>query len=306
MPLDADAPAADACRSGELVSCSNFEEVVRRYPYVEDVADFDDRALLTVPLRDADSVLGAAFWAFDDPHDFDGGALAFVDLVVEPVVAAIGRARARARSEETARQLLEREQELARSRARLAALVDANVLGIIEGEGAQITRANQTFLSMLGLPANAVEQGLDYPSLTPVEWQAQDAEVVAHMLSHGRAEPFEKEYLRTDGTRVPVLIGGATVSTDPFTWIVYVADLTVRRDAERQSAARQSASRSAVARAARDRPGARGELAAQPPSRRAGLRGGRPLLGRGRGCHRRWRLLRHRRGGGRTLRGVGW
>lgn len=129
-----------------------------------------------------------------------------------------------------------RDAELASSRARLEALVGAEVIGIIAGEGTRIHEANRTFLDMVGLGPGALRDGsLDWAQLTPEEWRAQDAAVTAVMLREGRAEPFEKEYLHADGSRVPVLVGGATLTVDPFRWIVYVADLRARRSAEHQA-----------------------------------------------------------------------
>ncbi len=126
--------------------------------------------------------------------------------------------------------------ELASSRARLDALVGAEVIGIIAGEGTLILEANRTFLDMVGLGPDALRDGpLDWAQLTPPEWRSQDDEVMALMARDGRAEPFEKEYLHADGSRVPVLVGGAALTVEPFRWIVYVADLRARRRAEQQA-----------------------------------------------------------------------
>ena len=46
--------------------------------------------------------------------------------------------------------------------------------------------------------------------LTPAEWRDRDARALAEMRTTGTVQPFEKEYFRKDGSRVPVLIGGAT------------------------------------------------------------------------------------------------
>jgi PAS domain S-box-containing protein len=53
--------------------------------------------------------------------------------------------------------------------------------------------------------------GLDWRKLTPPDW-AQSSQVVAEELRNlGRAKPYEKEYFRKDGSRVPVLVGVATI-----------------------------------------------------------------------------------------------
>ena len=43
--------------------------------------------------------------------------------------------------------------------------------------------------------------------LTPPEWRDRDARTVEELKTTGTVQPFEKEYFRKDGSRVPVLIG---------------------------------------------------------------------------------------------------
>src|SRR5205814_10438122 len=43
-----------------------------------------------------------------------------------------------------------------------------------------------------------------------------------------RSTPFEKELIRKDGTRVPVLIATAVLKLSPFKWITFVQDLRPR------------------------------------------------------------------------------
>ena len=52
------------------------------------------------------------------------------------------------------------------------------------------------------------------------------------MRTTGTVQPFEKEYFRKDGSRVPVLIGGATLDERGDTVVIFVVDLTERKRAE--------------------------------------------------------------------------
>jgi signal transduction histidine kinase len=75
---------------------------------------------------------------------------------------------------------------------------------------------------------------LRWPDLTPPEWQAVSAQAEAQLRATGTCEIFEKEYLRSDGSRVPVLIT-ATLNGDARSeTLAFVLDLTERKGAEEE------------------------------------------------------------------------
>ena len=122
-------------------------------------------------------------------------------------------------------------------------LVDANIIGIIiwEVEG-RILEANDEFLRMVGYDREDLSAGrLHRTPLTPPEWRDRDARTVAELKRIGTAQPFEKEYVRKDGSRVPVLIGGAMFEEGTSQGVGFVLDLTERKRAE--EALRQSEER---------------------------------------------------------------
>jgi PAS domain S-box-containing protein len=113
-------------------------------------------------------------------------------------------------------------------------LVDANILGICiwNLEGA-IVGANEAFLHMLHYGREDVVSGrLRWTDLTPAEWREQDERAVAELRSTGTFQPFEKEYFRKDGSRMPVLIGGALFEESGNEGVAFVLDLTERKRAE--------------------------------------------------------------------------
>jgi PAS domain S-box-containing protein len=114
--------------------------------------------------------------------------------------------------------------------APLRLLFDANVIGVIfaSAEGA-LTDANDAFLRMLGFSRDELASGrLSWATLTPVEYRPADERALAEMRSSGRFSPYEKEYFAKDGTRVPILIGGATVPAtngSPMGGVAFVLDM---------------------------------------------------------------------------------
>jgi PAS domain S-box-containing protein len=68
--------------------------------------------------------------------------------------------------------------------------------------------------------------------LTPPEWRDRTARALAEREKTGTIEPYETEYFRRDGSRVPVLIGGAAFDELGDQGVAFVLDLTERKRAE--------------------------------------------------------------------------
>ena len=74
-----------------------------------------------------------------------------------------------------------------------------------------------------------------WTDMTPVEWRDRDVLAVDEVKRTGIAQPFEKEYFRKDGGRVPVLIGAATFQEGGNDGVAFVLDLTERKRAEAEA-----------------------------------------------------------------------
>jgi PAS domain S-box-containing protein len=108
------------------------------------------------------------------------------------------------------------------------------VVGIVSGEFDRITDASDAFLAMVGYGHDDLIDGRPYwPDLTPAEYSLLDERAHEEGLVNGACTPFEKEYIRKDGTRVRVLITGAVLSLSPFRWTTFVQDLTEREETEK-------------------------------------------------------------------------
>jgi formate hydrogenlyase transcriptional activator len=127
----------------------------------------------------------------------------------------------------------ERDEKLKRSRAHLPVRpVESTIAGIVSGEFDRIPEANDAFLDMVGYTRTDLLAGLlRWPELTPPEYSVLDEMAHEEGLRFGASTPFEKELIRKDGTRVPVLVATAVLKLCPFRWITFVQDL---RDRDRQ------------------------------------------------------------------------
>jgi PAS domain S-box-containing protein len=124
--------------------------------------------------------------------------------------------------------------DLREREARIRRLIDSDVIGIIiwDLEG-RILDANEAFLHMVGYSRDdLVSGGLRWTALTPAEWKYTHERAVVELRATGSHKAFEKEYFRKDGSRVPVLLGGATFDERGDKGVSFVLDLTERKRAE--------------------------------------------------------------------------
>jgi PAS domain S-box-containing protein len=126
------------------------------------------------------------------------------------------------------------EQALRESESRLRSLFDANLIGIIIGDfQGNILEVNDVWLAALGYTRQEVLSGaVNFLEITPPEFRDLDQQAMAQMKQIGSHAPFEKEYIRKDGTRVPVLIGTAYLGGADDLGIGFLIDLTERKRLE--------------------------------------------------------------------------
>jgi formate hydrogenlyase transcriptional activator len=112
-------------------------------------------------------------------------------------------------------------------------LVDAGILGIfIANVEDKIIEANQAFLQMLQYDRQDLVSGrLRWTDLTPAELRERDQRALTEALANGLFQPYQQEFLRKDGSRVPVLIGGA-LFPNANEGVVFVLDLSEQKRAE--------------------------------------------------------------------------
>ena len=128
------------------------------------------------------------------------------------------------------------EEALQQSEQRFRRLSEANILGIITANPHTITAANDEFLRMVGYSREDLEGGLiNWRQMTPPEFAKIDRRALAQLRARGWCTPLEKEYVRKDGRRVPILLGASLVDRESFTSICFVLDLTERKRLEQEN-----------------------------------------------------------------------
>jgi PAS domain S-box-containing protein len=118
---------------------------------------------------------------------------------------------------------------------RFRRLVDANVIGVTISDDDRVLESNDAWLNIVGRTREELEAGdISWRAITAPEWAAQDDQVTRKLGDEGWVAPYEKEYIRPDGTRVPVLLSGVTLERDPLRVVAVVIDLSERRAHDRE------------------------------------------------------------------------
>jgi len=129
------------------------------------------------------------------------------------------------------------QREIEQREAKIRHLVDANIIGIViwNVEG-QILDANNEFLRIVGYDQHDLLSGrVSWADMTPPEWRDRNALALSELKNKRAAQPFEKEYIRKDGSRIPVLVGIASLEGTEGQGIAFVLDLTERKRAETEA-----------------------------------------------------------------------
>ncbi len=193
---------------------------------------------ITLPLLCRGKVVGIANLMRsrpDDPYTEDD--LQWVQTVADHAALALGNARSYA-AERTARNTAEKATNaLRQAEARFARLSELGLIGILVSDlSGCVSEVNDALLTMVGCSRDEILSGrVVWADLTPPEWHKVNARAIEQLTTSGIGGLREKEYVRKDGRRVPVLIGsamldGATRKSEGC--ISFVVDLTERQAAQ--------------------------------------------------------------------------
>jgi PAS domain S-box-containing protein len=113
-------------------------------------------------------------------------------------------------------------------------LVDADIVGVFFArQDGRVFYANDYFLDLLGYTREELEHGeVDWRAMTPPEWLQLTDKALDELREQGSSKPFEKEYMRRDGSRVPVFLADTRLAGPGANIAAFVLDISERKRGE--------------------------------------------------------------------------
>ena len=166
------------------------------------------------------------------------GATINVALTISPVFDFYGKLTAISAITRDITESKQAEEALQESEARLRQFYESNLLGVfyynLDGS---IIDANDKLLEIVGYTREDLQAGqVNWCKITPQEYRQLDEHAAAELKATGMNTPYEKEYIRKDGSRVPVIVGVATFDQARNEGIAFVLDIAERKEAEKSLA----------------------------------------------------------------------
>ena len=192
------------------------------------------RTTLGIPLLRERAPIGGILFRRWEVRPFSDNQIALLESFADQAAIAIENVRLFEAEKQRTLALAQANRDLAEREAKIRRLVDANIIGIfiwtIDG---RFIEANDAFLRMVGYDReDLISDRVHRTDLTPPEWHKRLELTLAELKMTGTAQPYEKEFFRKDGSRVPVLIGAAAFDEKRDRGVAFVLDLTERKRAE--------------------------------------------------------------------------
>jgi PAS domain S-box-containing protein len=200
-----------------------LEDASSQNPFSDDpyIIQRRARSILCLPLMNQGKLIGILYLENNvAPHVFTPDRVTVLKVLASQAAISLENTR-------LSRDLEDREGKIRR-------LVDANILGIFTWKlDGVIVGANEAFLRMLQYSREDLISGrVRWTDLTPGEWHERDQRAREELRATGTVQPYEKEFFRKDGSRVPVLIGAALFQEHVNDGVAFVLDLSEQKRAQ--------------------------------------------------------------------------
>ncbi|MCL1473616.1 PAS domain S-box protein [Argonema antarcticum] len=128
------------------------------------------------------------------------------------------------------------EEALRETEARYRRWIDSNTIGVaVTNFSGNISEVNDAFVEMVGYTREELLEGkVNWQNITPPEYLSLDEQAIEQLRISGVCTPFEKEFIRSDGSRISVLIGITRLAADKDDCLGFAIDISDRKRAEEE------------------------------------------------------------------------
>jgi PAS domain S-box-containing protein len=132
--------------------------------------------------------------------------------------------------------------ELSVAAERFNRIISSNIIGMsISDLDGGILSANKYYYDLIGYSEEEVRNsGILWSTITAPEYRSADARAVEELRREGTCSPYEKEFIRKDGTRIWVLVGATMLPPSKEQCITYFLDISESRHALSEAQARRA------------------------------------------------------------------
>jgi PAS domain S-box-containing protein len=224
-------PTGSAVREGRYFVCNDIKNDPHMLPWREEALKRGYLSSSAFPLKIGERILGVINFYLSEPFFFkeeeEEEEVKLLTALADDLSFAIETMENEGKrnlAEETLRQALKR----------IRTFIDADIVGVvIASPSGGVIEANDYYLRMIGYTREEFEQGMvDWRSITPPEWLPADEHAIEELREKGICTPYEKEYVRRDGTRVSVFLSDAMLPGTEEQIAAFVLDITERKQSE--------------------------------------------------------------------------
>lgn len=135
---------------------------------------------------------------------------------------------------------LKMQDELRLSETRMQKVFESDMMGIVVWDkDGKILDSNDKFLDIIGYGREEFETGVSWSDLTPPEFIDFDIKVFEEIVANGSCKPYEKEFIRKDGSRVNIILGGGMLDNESKQTIAFIIDVSDKKLIEQELAEKQ-------------------------------------------------------------------
>ncbi|MEO0376149.1 MAG: GAF domain-containing protein, partial [Cyanobacteria bacterium P01_A01_bin.17] len=225
---------AEKYQKGHTLAISDVESSHLSACYLNLLQRFQVKANLIVPILFAETSADSnKLWGLliahhcQTPHPWSSDEQELLrDLSVQ-VASAIQQAELFTNLKTAVKQEQETGQILRKAQEQIGQFLQSDLIGILFGNiSGEVQETNDEFLRIIGYSRQELEAGaVRWDQITPPELLAKDYAGIAEAQRNGSCTPYEKEYIRKDGSRIPVLVGYVLLGSDRTESIAFILDI---------------------------------------------------------------------------------